>query len=168
MKLKEEGTMKVTCKCAYCGKEFEREACCIKGRKHLFCCRDCQHKFCTKKFNPECYDTYADHSKARIHMRELALKYNPTRMTPEVRAKVRASRLNKGEGKTYTKIYGVHAHRVVAEEMLGRKLKPDEVVHHIDGNKRNNEPSNLKVFENQAEHARFHVELKQVLKMLNS
>ena len=52
--------------------------------------------------------------------------------------------------------------------MLGRKLKPDEVVHHIDGNKRNNEPSNLKVFENQAEHARFHMELKQVLKMLNS
>lgn len=160
--------MKVKCKCAYCGKEFIRLECYIKGKKHLFCCRDCQHKFCTRKFNPKHYNDYADHSKAVEHMRELALKLNPTRMTPEVRAKLRASRLNTGEGITYTKIYGRHAHRVIAEQMLGRKLKPDEVVHHIDGNKRNNEPSNLKVFKNQAEHARFHVELKQVLKMINS
>lgn len=35
---------------------------------------------------------------------------------------------------------------MVAERMLGRKLKPGEVVHHIDGNKRNNAPENLMVF----------------------
>ena len=36
-------------------------------------------------------------------------------------------------------------HRIVAEKMLGRKLKKDEVVHHIDGNKRNNDESNLMI-----------------------
>jgi hypothetical protein len=29
------------------------------------------------------------------------------------------------------------------EKKLGRKLKPGEVVHHIDENKRNNDPENL-------------------------
>ena len=46
--------------------------------------------------------------------------------------------------------------RVVAEQMLGRSLRPGEVVHHIDGNKQNNEPSNLHVFANAQEHLAHH------------
>ena len=47
-------------------------------------------------------------------------------------------------------------HRLVAAEMLGRPLRRGEVVHHIDGNKLNNEPGNLRVFASQAEHAAHH------------
>ena len=47
--------------------------------------------------------------------------------------------------------------RIVAEEMLGRYLKDEEVVHHKDENKHNNIPSNLMVFKNQGHHARFHL-----------
>ncbi len=47
-------------------------------------------------------------------------------------------------------------HREVAERMLGRKLRPEEVVHHIDRDKTNNAPSNLWVFPSQAEHDRVH------------
>lgn len=36
-------------------------------------------------------------------------------------------------------------HRVIAEAMLDRPLKPQEDVHHIDGNKVNNVPENLQV-----------------------
>lgn len=46
-------------------------------------------------------------------------------------------------------------HRIVAEKMLGRKLKKDEVVHHIDGNKRNNDESNLMIV-TRSEHAKLH------------
>lgn len=56
---------------------------------------------------------------------------------------------------TYRKIHGRHAHRVIAEQMLGRPLKRGEIVHHIDGNKHNNDPSNLQVM-TQAEHMKLH------------
>lgn len=36
-------------------------------------------------------------------------------------------------------------HRVIMEQKLGRKLKQNEVVHHIDKNTRNNDPNNLEV-----------------------
>ena len=48
----------------------------------------------------------------------------------------------------------VAEHRLVMEKVLGRYLEPQEVVHHIDGNPQNNEPSNLVVFQTNAEHLR--------------
>jgi hypothetical protein len=54
--------------------------------------------------------------------------------------------------------YGyVQEHRLVAEEMLGRWLESSEVVHHIDGDKTNNDPSNLEVMTRGA-HFRAHFE----------
>lgn len=38
-----------------------------------------------------------------------------------------------------------YAHREVMVKKLGRKLKRGEIVHHLDGNKLNNDPANLKV-----------------------
>ena len=59
---------------------------------------------------------------------------------------------------TYPKDHGQHEHRRVAERMLGRPLKPGEVIHHINRDKHNNDPSNLMVFATQAEHAKWHAE----------
>lgn len=39
----------------------------------------------------------------------------------------------------------VPEHRLVAATMIGRSLRPDETVHHIDGNRANNAPGNLQV-----------------------
>ena len=63
---------------------------------------------------------------------------------------------DRGEGKTYRKRNGEHEHRLVAEQMLGRPLEPGEIVHHIDHDKRNNDPANLQVM-TQAEHMRLHL-----------
>lgn len=48
-------------------------------------------------------------------------------------------------------------HRRKMEEHIGRKLKPNEVVHHIDGNKTNNDLSNLQLM-TRKEHIKIHKE----------
>lgn len=50
-------------------------------------------------------------------------------------------------------------HRLVASAMLGRPLRDGEVVHHIDRNRANNDPSNLIVFASRAEHQAHHARL---------
>jgi hypothetical protein len=50
----------------------------------------------------------------------------------------------------------VYLHIKIAEKLLGRKLKPLEVVHHKDLNKLNNDISNLMVFSTKADHSSFH------------
>ena len=49
----------------------------------------------------------------------------------------------------------VYEHRLIVEKKLNRYLKKDEVVHHIDGNKLNNDLSNLLIMTN-SEHAKLH------------
>ena len=50
----------------------------------------------------------------------------------------------------------VYYHRLVAENLLGRRLKDDEYVHHINGKKDDNREENLMVFKSNADHVRFH------------
>ena len=46
----------------------------------------------------------------------------------------------------------VRLHRLVAEKKMGRFLTNEEVVHHIDGNVKNNDPDNLEVFPDNGSH----------------
>lgn len=50
----------------------------------------------------------------------------------------------------------IFEHRLVMEKEIGRYLKPEEVVHHIDGNPANNAEKNLKLFACTNEHTAFH------------
>jgi DNA-binding transcriptional regulator YiaG len=50
----------------------------------------------------------------------------------------------------------IDEHRYVMEQYLGRKLSRDEVVHHKDGNKENNDIENLELM-SLSEHSRQHM-----------
>lgn len=123
-----------TMECHWCGVEFEltdyQRSDMRRGKDKLkFCDYVCQNQWHRTTFN------------AVIAQRS--------------RHKIRAARLDE-TSTGYRKLYGRHEHRVVAEEMLGRPLAKGEVVHHKDGNKRNNDPKNLEVM-TQSEHARLHI-----------
>ena len=62
----------------------------------------------------------------------------------------------------------VYLHVIIAEKSLGRYLLPDEVVHHKDLNKLNNNPNNLIVFATRSDHTRFHMnECNENMLLLN-
>lgn len=50
----------------------------------------------------------------------------------------------------------VYVHRVVAEKKIDRPLKKGEMVHHLDGDPRNNDPDNLEVCSSASVHRLHH------------
>lgn len=96
-----------------------------------------------------------------MHAQRVRRYGDPNYVTPEAqrRANSRAAmlaRIDEVKPTTYRKLHGRHEHRVIAEQMLGRPLQRNEIVHHIDGNKHNNDPSNLLVM-TQSEHMKLHL-----------
>lgn len=143
-------------RCSWCGAEFKRCPSLTKGKVMLFCSRQCLADYRSREHNPD------DRPITRHpHLSEYNKEHNKERMTPEVREKLRKTRLGSGEQKGYGKFFGRLEHRAVAEQMLGRPLLPEEVVHHINGNKRDNRPENLFIFPSQSAHTRWHARLKR-------
>ena len=146
--------MKIKVLCDYCGAELLRYPSLIKPRN--FSNRRCLGHYASKTNNSTGYAAFKDYSVNSARMSEMNKELNPARMTAETREKLSNARFNTGSKTRYLKKHGRHLHRTVAEQKIGRPLKPGEVVHHIDGNTRNNSPDNLEVLPSQAEHARRH------------
>lgn len=94
-----------------------------------------------------------------MHAQRVRRYGNPHYITPESIRRERSRNAQPSLGKwqphTYPKYKGRHMHRVIMEAKLGRKLKSNEHVHHIDGNRHNNEPQNLTVLK-RIDHLRHH------------
>ena len=110
------------------------------------------HKEARKEYQKEYRKTHKEQAK------EHHIKYRKTEAGRSSGAKTKAkNRLKTGRYKQIW-IDGrlVPKHRLVMEAHIGRKLTSKEVVHHIDGNKRNNDKSNLMLFKNNSEHLEHH------------
>ena len=60
--------------------------------------------------------------------------------------------------KSLSKNGWVSEHRLIAEWVAGRKLEPNEVVHHVNFVKHDNRPENLRIMDD-ADHRRYHTEI---------
>lgn len=67
------------------------------------------------------------------------------------------SEFTRGENK------GRCVHAVVMESSIGRRLLQDEVVHHVDGDKQNNDINNLELM-SRSEHTRLHQKMRKETK----
>jgi len=100
----------------------------------------------------------------------LDCKYK-TGHSQETREKIKTARANQvfisrpilRSGYIYLKSWGhpfcgkqgyVAEHRLVIERHIGRFLNPEETIHHRDGNKTNNNISNLELFATRGEHTK--------------
>lgn len=64
--------------------------------------------------------------------------------------------LRNGYRRSYSFGRSVYAHRAVMERHLGRRLRPEEVVHHVNRNKIDNRFENLHLLPSQSAHAELH------------
>lgn len=139
-------------KCASCGLVFERLACQLSRGRGRYCSRACSAA--GLKHGTELYCALCDSVFYRaVAEQDIGLKVNQF-CSRDCYMQWRS--VNRKAG-SYPKVGGVHRHRIVAEEVLGRALRAGEVVHHIDLNKHNAHPTNLAVFPGQSEHMKCHM-----------
>lgn len=115
-------------KCDFCGNEFERHECHI--REHNFCSQNCHVEW--QRIYTK--GAMATRWKGGVHIQDGYI-------------------FHKQEDGSYKA-----EHRLVVEKALGRPLRSDEIVRHLDENKQNNHIDNLIVVTKE-EHIQIHRDL---------
>lgn len=153
--------------CVNCGKEYDGR------KKSKFCSRDCFFDYQKDRVEVTCahcgkklmmHRTQAEKYERHFCNMSCYTEYKHSHehggWSDEQRERKRNQMMKKRvcSPENYKKRYGRKEHRVAAEQMLCRKLMPGEVVHHINRDKHDNDPSNLMVFKNQKEHVKWHAQ----------
>lgn len=129
--------------CQNCGKEFKRVKSQVVG-KYLLCSRKCLSEI-WKGVNHSGFFKKGNKKEKCINFKDGTQEANGYIMD-----------LSPDHPFANKRGY-VYQHRIIMEKKIGRFLSPEEVVHHIDKNKKNNEPENLYLFENIGAHTTFHL-----------
>lgn len=171
--------MPVQIRCAHCGKEIYRGRSEIEKNRNSFCSRECTAAFYRTGQTVACDWCGAAFYKPLSRLRDnnfcsadcrnrwLGKQNIEVRNVPGHSAGHKAphlTALNQRRNplgrvaKRPTRGASSATYRKVAEEMLGRELRPGEVVHHINGDRSDNRPENLAVLP-EREHRRLHMHL---------
>jgi hypothetical protein len=123
-----------------CARDIERKKFCSRSCRtlYLFQCGVIRHG---KK--------HSDATRAKLSVAMLRRRASGYTGPSSPKSKERLS------GRGYYSIGRKRTHQIVAESIIGRPLQNNEVVHHIDSNKLNNDPSNLVVM-TRSEHNGLH------------
>ena len=136
-------------KCIVCNKVFKDSPSHIK-RGRVSCSRACHNKR-VKTGKPQSKESNLKRSKALRGNKCYAWKGGKT-LHPSGYIMVLC------RNHPYARLGGkyVREHRLVMEKHIGRYLKPSEIIHHIDGDIKNNHIDNLMLFPSHSAHASFH------------
>lgn len=141
--------------CFVCGKELNRPPSHIKRVKKPVCSRQCNGVLrgaAWKKHGHKGRAAWTQKSKD-AHVERMTGETNPVwRGGRYIEPKKGYVMIRKPEHPRARANGYVLEHILVAEEILGRPLKPEEEIHHINENRADNRPENLKVYENHKEH----------------
>jgi len=140
------------CKCDNCNAKFRRTRAKTVRGKHQFCSLECRDLFKHK---------YPESQIEANKKRSEALKGSKSYLWKNGRRKY----------SSYVAIYNrkhpfcnkagyVMEHRLVMEKKIGRYLKPEERVHHINEIKSDNREENLMLFSTDADHQRYHKKIR--------
>jgi uncharacterized protein (DUF1330 family) len=146
----------------------------VTRRKHKFCSHRCSSDFRVKKYNKTCiicgkeWTAYASanpKSRRKTCSKECDLIYAKARLDyGRSIKKIKGWRISTQgylmvimpDHPNVDKNGYVKNSDLVMEKKIGRFLLKDEVVHHVDLNKLNDDPDNLMLFPSKKEHMKYH------------
>lgn len=161
--------------CYRCGKEYVQQH--NRDTERNFCSKPCHMKTMNEENNPlkmtDEYKVLVRHYKIKYKYGvdidyDMEVESKPIdEITLDEITKIAEYTLayckDKGIDPNHYPVFrGLKLHRLVAEKKIGRKLLPEEVVHHINEDKHDARPENLHVFASQEEHTRHHAYLRSI------
>lgn len=142
--------------CELCGKPFYR----IQVRGHAYCSQSCYWKAKSQKVECICLICGKAFKRSPSIVQKGNVKYCSKKcqgidITGENHPKYQGGTTADGYHIVRFQGKAQRMHRLIIEAHVGRKLRKNEIVHHIDRNRSNNDISNLMVM-TRSDHAALH------------
>lgn len=135
-----------------CGKDKEVSMSSYANGRRKYCCLKCRYKYHNAKVPHKFTSQHKDWFEKGETPWNKGKHYSTKKL---------------GTGQGYIDSHGYRIkeekleHRLLIERRIGRELSPEEIIHHIDGDKTNNNLDNL-VIMFRSEHMKIHKNLRRV------